>query len=123
MGDQLYHSQLKTGAKEAKEFVRPYGRMGFDTPVAGRSETDLAANDFAADFAAADAAAGADGAYRSPVVLPGDGLGDPGGGGDGDTSSNTRDTESKFSRLALLMVMLLPPSVLFSFRATHSFYS
>jgi hypothetical protein len=86
-GDQLYQSQLKTGAKGAKEFVRPYGREGFETPVAGRSESDLAANDSAADFAtdAAAAAFGADGTFRSPAVLPGDGDGDPGGGGDGDT--------------------------------------
>ena len=80
-------SQLKTGAKGAKEFVRPYGREGFETPVAGRSESDLAANDSAADFAtdAAAAAFGADGTFRSAAVLPGDGDGDPGGGGDGDT--------------------------------------
>jgi hypothetical protein len=86
-GDQLYQSQLKTGAKGAKEFVRPYGREGFETPVAGRSESDLAANDSAADFAtdAAAAAFGADGTFRSAAVLPGDGDGDPGGGGDGDT--------------------------------------
>ena len=84
-GDQLYQSQLKTGAKGAKEFVRPYGREGFETPVAGRSESDLAANDSAADFATDAAAFGADGTFRSPAVLPGDGEGDPGGGGDGDT--------------------------------------
>ena len=39
-GDALYDAQLKTGARGARDFVHSYGRDGFETPIAARSDSD-----------------------------------------------------------------------------------
>ena len=97
-GDALYKAQLKTGARGARDFVHSYGRDGFVTPIAVRSDSDLGGVDAPEDAAFANKF-GAEGTSRDDHVVPDGGIcmdhfdrrqgcgvdPDPGGGGDGDT--------------------------------------
>ena len=64
------------GARGARDFVHSYGRDGFETPIAARSDSDLR-GESAPEDAAFDNEYGAEGTFRSSA-------GDSNGGGDDD---------------------------------------
>lgn len=68
-GDSLYSSELRTGARGARDFVHSYGRDGFVTPIAVRSDSDLGGVDASEDAAFVNEY-GAEGTSRDDQVVP-----------------------------------------------------
>ena len=67
-GDALYNASLKTGAQGAKAFMQSYGREGYMTPIAVRSDSDLGGAN-ALDDAAFVNEYGADGTFRNDHLV------------------------------------------------------
>ena len=68
-GDALVEASLKTGARGARDFVHSYGRDGFVTPIAVRSDSDLGGVDASEDAAFVNEY-GAEGTSRDDQVVP-----------------------------------------------------